>query len=416
MSLQHPNPNFPNFIRKILENVLNEEHIEMLTTPECLVEFTKAFTRVSIDPIHNNEYYEIIGDMTSNKVVVDYFSKRFKHLFGSGDAAKGEMGPVAIMSRLKQRYISKTIYSKFAESLGFWEFIRRLPEEEKDKTRMCEDAFEAFIGCTEKLVEEKIRFDDDEVFEGVGFAIVKKIITPLLENLNINESDLTKETLYDPKSQLNSLYTSNRCCVDIKYNTLVNSVPEGTDPDEYKNRFTSYLEIMDLYTGEIFTTPSYNWSTKTESESLAAKYAVSNKLIENILKSHIDKGVVSMELNAKGNAYIAKRLGDWIPYSFDKRSTGGLFDFGSLKMMLKDNPTLMDEVNNLENKVNVFKRLAKNSQEKHFNDMLGEMGLKIYENKKNKLFTLFIKEWGNYPVRNLPFKVDAKIWIRERMR
>lgn len=300
----HPDPNFPKFLRLTLEKIsLSNRHIDMILTPQSLEEFTKVFTRVSIDPLHNNEFYEIIGDTTSNKIVVDYFANKFKTLFGSGSAAKGEMGPVAIMSRLKQRYISKAVFSKFADKLGFWEFIRRLPEEEKDKTRMCEDSFEAFIGCLERVCNENI-------FEGVGYKIVQTLMIPLLDDLNIKESDLTLEALYDFKSQVNNIAIANKNVIEIKYVTITNNIPEEREAEEYMNRFTSHLEIMDLHSGKIYKTPYFNWSVKTEAETLAAKYAIENNIIKNILASQQSRGVIVFEKNLKGNL-IPKRVGNW---------------------------------------------------------------------------------------------------------
>ena len=300
----HPDPNFPKFMRSTLEKIsLSNRHIDMILTPKSILEFTKVFTRVSVDPLHNNEFYEIIGDTTSNKIVVDYFTNKFKNLFGTGSAAKGEMGPVAIMSRLKQRYISKAVFSKFADKLGFWDFIRRLPEEEKDKTRMCEDAFEAFIGCLEKVSNENI-------FEGVGYKICQTLMIPLLEDLNIKESDLTLKSLYDFKSQLNNVVVANKNVIEIKYVTITNNIPEEKEAEEYMNRFTSHLEIMDLYSGKVYKTPDFNWSIKTEAETLAAKYAIEHNIIETIIEIQTKRGVITFERNIKGNL-IPKRVGNW---------------------------------------------------------------------------------------------------------
>lgn len=308
--MMHPNPNFPNFLRHTLEKIsLSDKHINLILSHDNILEFTKVFTRVSIDPLHNNEFYEIIGDTTSNKIVVDYFTQKFNNIFGSGNAAKGEMGPVAIMSRLKQKYISTTIFSKFADKLGFWDYIQRLPEEEKDKTKMCEDAFEAFIGCLEKICNKHI-------YDGVGYKIVQTLMIPLLEDLNIKESDLNLKALYDFKSQLNSISVANKNAIEIKYVTITNNIPEDKEAEDYMNRFTSHLEIMDLNTGKIFSTPNFNWSMKVEAETLAAKYAIENKMIENILDSQYKRGVITFDRNLKGNL-IPRRIGIWNKYSLN---------------------------------------------------------------------------------------------------
>jgi dsRNA-specific ribonuclease len=329
----HPNPQFKMFIKGILETIkLSDKHINELIEEKNLIEFTKCFTRTSIDPLHNSEYYELIGDVTTNKIVVDYFTQKFKYIFGSGSALRGVMGSVAILSRLKQKYISKAVYSRFAENLGFWEYIQRLPEEEKDKTRMCEDAFESFMGCLEHIV--------DEIHgRGVGFFIVEKLMYPLLESLNIQESDLTEDKLYDPKSMVNNVYMSSKISVKLEYKSNFNK-ELMENPETYMKAFSSFILITDLYDCKEYTTQTYYWSTKTEAENLAAKEVVSRKIIEEIVNRHRLNNLIYRETDPEKGTSMWKRTNeaDW---ACSKTIN---FDFKALKEASKNDPNIFKTV------------------------------------------------------------------------
>ena len=94
MSSSTTSSHFRVFIRGLLLHAgIKESRIELLTDDYCMKEFTKSFTHKSIDPVHNYEYYETLGDVTSNKIVVWYFHRRFPDLFNNPE--EGGMGPVA---------------------------------------------------------------------------------------------------------------------------------------------------------------------------------------------------------------------------------------------------------------------------------------------------------------------------------
>lgn len=189
----HENPKFRLFISDLLRRSgLHESHIEKFTNDECMKEFTQAFTSKEYDSQHNYEFYEILGDATSNKIVVWYFKRRFPEIFDA-PATTGAMSAVAIMSRLKQVGVSKQTYSNYARELGFWEFIRATPDEEKSSRSLLEDVFEAFIGCVELII-------DTRCVEHSGYGVVYEFMKRLIDPHYIS---LLREDLYDPNSLLN---------------------------------------------------------------------------------------------------------------------------------------------------------------------------------------------------------------------
>ena len=65
-----------------------------------------------------------------------------------------------------------------------------------EKKKLLEDTFEAFIGVTELMIDEKIRHN-------VGYAIVYEILHSVFETVNIS---LKYEDLYDAKTRLKELF------------------------------------------------------------------------------------------------------------------------------------------------------------------------------------------------------------------
>ena len=172
----HPNPNFQNFIFSLFEKCeLSDSYVKLFSTPECMKEYAKCFTHESYNKKNNYEYYEILGDATSNKIAVTYYHKRFNYIFEQ--PGEGNMGPVAIMARLKQMGVSKRVYSKYAKSLGFYDFILCKDEppkfsKEANATALLEDTFEAFIGCLECIVDKHVPYGG----YGICYIFMKKLM------------------------------------------------------------------------------------------------------------------------------------------------------------------------------------------------------------------------------------------------
>ena len=172
-----------------------------------------AFTHKSIDENNNYESYEFKGDSTANNCLVWYFSRRFPHLNTTEN--------VKTLARLKINYGSKKMFYTLGDKLGMWEYItagteKRVTKMKKKmnnrmivvenenvidikqtkKKSLLEDCFEAFIGVTQILLDEFVKY-------GTGYKICYNIITKLYDDLDIK---LDHESLYDPKTRLKELF------------------------------------------------------------------------------------------------------------------------------------------------------------------------------------------------------------------
>lgn len=263
MSFKHENPNFTNFIRGLLEAAeLSNKYIDILTDEKSIEEFTKAFTHKSVNPIHNYEYYETLGDATTNKIVVWYYHRRFPQLFDN--PKEGNMGPVAVMARLKQEGISKKTYSKFSGGLGFWDYARATDDAKKSKTKMLEDLFESFIGCLEYIIDMK-------VMDHSGYGIAYIFMSKIMDKLNIS---LDREALYDQKSKLNEDINAFKGLLKIEYKSIDKSINNPfflEDKSNIPKRFESIVVIYDVRNKKYYySNPGYG-SNKSEAEQSAAK-------------------------------------------------------------------------------------------------------------------------------------------------
>ena len=256
-NLVHENPNFTNFIRGLLDKAeLSEKYVNLLTDKKSMSEFTRAFTHKSINPIHNYEYYEILGDSTANKVTVWYYHRRLPQLFDN--PGEGDMGPVAIMARLKMVGVSKETFASFADELGFWEYARVSEEDEKLKrTRILEDTFEAFIGCLEYLIDIKVA-------DYSGYSIAYIFMSKLMDKVKL---PLTREELYDPKSLLNMDINSFKKVLTMRYET--NDKP--IDTDDFRKKFESRVIITDIRSNKKYRSAIGYGANKKEAEQAAAK-------------------------------------------------------------------------------------------------------------------------------------------------
>jgi dsRNA-specific ribonuclease len=181
---------FVSTIRAVLSRGrISERYMDMLTGDEALKMYDQVFTHDSADRSRNYQFYELIGDVTINKIIVWYFTRRFPQLF----CPEG----VKIVSRLKINHGSKTSFAPIAESLGFWDLISASHVERSAKKRpMLEDALEAFIGATEFFLDSKVR-------QGVGYAIVYDIISNIFDEKEIS---LKYEDLFDSKTRVKEIF------------------------------------------------------------------------------------------------------------------------------------------------------------------------------------------------------------------
>jgi dsRNA-specific ribonuclease len=181
---------FQYLLRKILKNAKIKNHyIDILLDEDGLKKYDIAFTSKSANETENYEVYEQLGDLSANKFIVSYMYRKFPKLKCSEC--------VKIVARLRILYGSKQTFCVIAENLGFWPFISADEEQRNtEKKKLLEDTFEAFIGVTELMIDEKIRHN-------VGYAIVYEILHSVFETVNIS---LKYEDLYDAKTRLKELF------------------------------------------------------------------------------------------------------------------------------------------------------------------------------------------------------------------
>jgi len=175
---------------------LKPKYIDILTNESAMKYYGYAFTAASADSLNNYERFEQIGDVSANKFIVWYAYRRFPQL----DCTSG----VKVVARLRINYGAKETFAPLAEKLGFWDYISAASEGTKKNTKyrdrhkkdLLEDTFEAFIGCTEYLLDKGYR-------TGVGYAIVYDILKSIFDDLDIS---LRFEDLFDAKTRLKETF------------------------------------------------------------------------------------------------------------------------------------------------------------------------------------------------------------------
>lgn len=182
-----------NLIRSVLAPAqLKPKYLDILVKSARRYE-REAFTSPSVDPKVNYEINEILGDATAGKFITWYFYERFPQL----DCAKA----VKVIARLKINYASKKVFSDIAKRLGFDSLIRAGDHvTPKEWISILEDVFEAFIGLTERILDETFT-------RGVGYAVVYDMLKSIYDEMDIS---LAYENLYDAKTRLKQLFDSNK--------------------------------------------------------------------------------------------------------------------------------------------------------------------------------------------------------------
>lgn len=181
---------FKQFISGLLaRGKITPKYMDILTNDNSMKEYDKVFTAKEVDSNDNYEIYEKLGDPTANKFIVWYMYRRFPQL----DCAEG----VSVIARLLINYGAKASFARLGDDLGFWPFITQTIEKrEVSKKTLVEDCFEAFIGCTEYLLDKNTRM-------GVGYAVVYDILASIFDKEDIS---LKYEDLYDPITRLKEVF------------------------------------------------------------------------------------------------------------------------------------------------------------------------------------------------------------------
>jgi dsRNA-specific ribonuclease len=181
---------FASFIKTILSHgKLKSHYITELTKPENLEHFSTAFTAASANTSRNSEVFEQLGDLCINKFIVQYMYRRFPEL-NCPDGVK-------VVARLRINLGSKQSFYEIGEKLEFWKYISAsVYERYKNMKALIEDAFEAFFGCTEFIVDSMFR-------PGVGFGVAYQVLESIFNEIPIS---LQFEDLYDAKTRLKEIF------------------------------------------------------------------------------------------------------------------------------------------------------------------------------------------------------------------
>jgi len=158
--------------------------------------FEQAFTHSSANPQWNYEVLEFQGDSIVNYCTVEYLSRKFPEL--TADDGSG----VGTLARLKINMVSKSVFAKCAESMGFGEHIAsNMYVRREDMKSLLEDTFEAFNGALHKV---QTLCDPQSKRPGylVGVGASYRLISSYFDTLEISTR---YEDLYDPKTRLKQL-------------------------------------------------------------------------------------------------------------------------------------------------------------------------------------------------------------------
>lgn len=272
------------FLKKIVEVLRNcfieEYYIKIIISKKYRETLISAFTSPSFDEEKNYEFFEQLGDVTVNKCIVQFFHTNYEQL----NNKKG----TAIVARLRINYGSKNYLYKFAEKLGFWDFISSSQTlRDSSKKKLLEDVFESFIGVCEYIIsQEKIFYE--------GFRVAYQIIHFILKSENIDLDKITTEDLFDSKTIIKEMFQQNKYLGKLVYTT---------EKDEETNMFTTSV-FREIYDKKSFLSKGTAYK-KIDSEKNAAKIA-----IEEMKKNKL---VLSLNDDIKKMYYIGTKV-----YSFTK--------------------------------------------------------------------------------------------------
>lgn len=178
---------------------ITADAIQYLLSEPCLQRYQVAFTHPSCGLEECYEYYEFIGDSVVNKCVMYYLSQKYKQMTSKRS--------IKILARIKVEYVSKKWLAHFSETLDFKSFIStdekiRKIVQTKDGPQVMlpksvlEDVFEAFIGVTEQLLDNKYEHN-------VGYYICQNFMNVILTHFVIS---MEYNSLFDAKTRLKELF------------------------------------------------------------------------------------------------------------------------------------------------------------------------------------------------------------------
>lgn len=259
---------------------------KLFNIPEAMLLYEQIFTHKSASD-KNYEFYEFYGDVTLNKSIVMFISKKFKHL----NVPNG----VGTLTRLKHNLISKRYFAKFAEQLDFWKYITiSLHKKKTNMRKTLEDVFESFFGATEYLLNTYVK-------KGIGFYFCNRIVTHILQSQPIS---IKYHHIVDPATRLKELMDSydnltKRNEIFLKkINDHKKTFSELTKIEYEYNQFKKYASFVQKYFSSGLGKMEYKYEKiGTEDEQFFkfnAKVYLSGRLV--------GEGTASIKQDAKQNA------------------------------------------------------------------------------------------------------------------
>lgn len=259
---------FKDLIYSVLDkSKMKKKYIDALLSESSLKQYSIAFTSAEYSKTDNYEYYEQLGDISANTFIVWYFHRRFPSLNNNEG--------VSTVARLRINYGSKASFFPIADNLGFWPFISAtMYEREKDRKDLLEDTFEAFLGCTQQLLDNMFVY-------GVGYAVIYDILANIFDN-KFPVVSLKYEDLYDAKTRLKEIF-DYYVKIGQSLGTLV-----------YKNTKTNVngynlneTRVFQDYKGTMILLGVANAALQPDSQQKAAQFAIDTLLKKNIYKKMI---------------------------------------------------------------------------------------------------------------------------------
>lgn len=204
---------FREMIRRLfVGSNLKEKYIDILLDEYSLSIYDLVFTHITANPYNNYEFYELLGDKTVNKSIAWYLARRFPELMVNPQGTE-------IMTKLVTSLQSKKSLSAISRELDFWTYITAdQASRDTKKTDILEDVFEAFIGATEYLIDERVK-------QGAGYLVAYNIIKSIFDKMEISTE---WEYVTDSITKLNETFKSNEL---IRKNIgILNPSRESQDP------------------------------------------------------------------------------------------------------------------------------------------------------------------------------------------
>lgn len=197
-------PKLEPFLRHLIgvRGMVNDANLEKIMTKSNIIEFQKAFTHWSFDPVDHFDMYEHLGDPIVNAFTSLYIHQRFPEIKNVGFASK-------IWAKLKgKRHLALLARRQFAGLVRYspeWLAEIKLENPNLDENiqylSLYEDIFEAFCGC---LVDCITRV-------GFGYGAAIEVCHNILRTFfDAEEISIRYEDVVDPVTRLKELYTSTK--------------------------------------------------------------------------------------------------------------------------------------------------------------------------------------------------------------